>query len=88
MADVISDRYKASGTAKAKKVAGKRPRVKAAPVAMPEQKSDPKVAQLQQRLATARKKLEDTKAAGKPTRALEDRIYEIEDALRLAGQTA
>jgi hypothetical protein len=53
---------------------------------MPEQKSDPKVTRLQQRLATARKKLEDTKAAGKPTRAFEDRIYEIEDALRLAGQ--
>jgi hypothetical protein len=83
---VTAFRYKASGRAKAKK-AGKQTTVKAAgPREV--QKSDPKVARLQQRLATARKKLEDTKAASKPARALEDRIYEIEDALRLAGQTA
>jgi hypothetical protein len=85
---VTAFRYKAASRAKAKKAVGKRPRAKAAPVAMPEQKSDPRVARLQQRLSTARKKLEETKAAGKPTRALEDRVYEIEDALRLAGQTA
>jgi hypothetical protein len=34
----------------------------------------------------AKKKLDDAKAAGSPTRKLEDRIYEIEDELRLAGQ--
>jgi hypothetical protein len=39
-------------------------------------------------LATARKKLEDAKGAGTATRALEDRVYEIEDAMRLAGQSA
>jgi hypothetical protein len=41
---------------------------------------------LQKRLATAKKKLDEAKAAGKPTKAVEDRIYEIEDELRLAGQ--
>jgi hypothetical protein len=41
---------------------------------------------LQKRLATAKKKLDEAKASGKPTKAVEDRIYEIEDELRLAGQ--
>lgn len=48
-------------------------------------KVDPKVAALQKTLALAHKKLEVAKAAGKPTKNLDDRIYEIEDALRLAG---
>ena len=36
------------------------------------------------RLAAARKKLESAQAAGTPTRDIDDKIYEIEDALRLA----
>ena len=40
---------------------------------------------LQKRLATAKKKLDEAKASGKPTKAVEDRIYEIEDELRLAA---
>jgi len=65
-----------------------KPRLKkpAEPPKAPPPKPDPKTAGLQKRLATARKKLEDAKAAGGPTRPLEDRVYEIEDALRLAGQ--
>jgi hypothetical protein len=59
-----------------------------APVKPPEAKPDPKVAGLQKQLATAKKKLEDAKAANAPTRKIEDRIYEIEDELRLAGQSA
>ena len=47
---------------------------------------DPRVTRLQKRLIATRQKLEDTKAAGAPTRVLEDRIYEIEDEIRLAGQ--
>jgi len=43
-------------------------------------------ARLQKRLVVARKKLDDAKAAGAPTRTFEDRIYELEDELRLAGQ--
>src|SRR5690242_14631080 len=50
------------------------------------QKPDPKIAGLQKRLTTAKKKLDDARAAGAPTRVFEDRIYEIEDALRLATQ--
>jgi hypothetical protein len=85
---VTAFRYKPSGRAKAKK-AGKQAPVKATPPAEPNiQKSDPKIARLERKLANARQKLEDTKAAGKPTRPIEDRIYEIEDELRLAGRPA
>jgi hypothetical protein len=34
-------------------------------------------------LEKSRKKLAETQAAGKPTKAVEDRIYELEDELRL-----
>ena len=47
---------------------------------------NPKVVRLQRRLAIAKKKAEDAKVAGKPTKALEDRIYEIEDEIRLSTQ--
>ena len=46
-------------------------------------KVSPELASLQQQLQKARKKLADTQAAGKATKATEDRIYEIEDAIRL-----
>jgi hypothetical protein len=51
-----------------------------------ETKTNPKVDALQKTMSAALKKLEAAKAAGKPTRVLDDKIYEIEDALRLAGQ--
>jgi len=51
-----------------------------------ESKTNPKVDALQKTMSAALKKLEAAKAAGKPTRLLDDKIYEIEDALRLAGQ--
>lgn len=47
---------------------------------------NPEISVLEKRLAQARTKLEAAKAAGKPTRNHEDRIYEIEDELRLAKQ--
>jgi hypothetical protein len=84
---VTAFRYKAHGKAKPKKP-GKQQAVKNLEIARvepKEQKPDPKIAGLQKRLATARKKLEDAKAAGTPTRALEDRVYEIEDAMRWPG---
>lgn len=56
---------------------------KTAPAAGPAAVS-PQVASLQQQLQKARKKLSDTQGAGKPTKATEDRIYELEDAIRLA----
>lgn len=87
---VTAFRYKASGKPKAKKAA-KPSAAKAAEPARPEPKGsepDPKVVKLQKRLETARKKLAEAKIAGTPTRVLEDRIYEIEDALRLAQPSA
>ena len=88
VAPVTAFRYKAPGKSKARK-ASRQATVKAAEIPRAEpnaQKPNPKVARLQQRLATAKKKLEAAKTAGAPTRPLEDRIYEIEDALRLAAQ--
>jgi hypothetical protein len=46
--------------------------------------SSPAVAGLQKKLEGQHKKLAEAKAAGKPTKAIEDRIYEIEDDIRLA----
>jgi hypothetical protein len=88
--NVTAFRYKASGKPKSKKL-GKPPAK--APLAAPpeprvEKQPNPKIAALEKRLAAAVKKLGDAKAAGAPARALEDRIYELEDALRLARETA
>jgi hypothetical protein len=86
---VTAFRFKASAKPKAKKVAAKGGKPASAAAAKPEPpaaKPNPKVAGLQKKLATARKKLDDAKTAGTPTRALEDKIYEIEDELRLASQ--
>jgi len=86
--NITAFRYKPAGRPKAKK-APKPQAAKSPEPARPEakeQKPDPKIAGLQKRLATAKKKLDDAKAAGAPTRTFEDRIYEIEDALRLAVQ--
>lgn len=46
----------------------------------------PKMKSLQKQLDRLRQKAAETKSAGKPTKALEDRIYEIEDELRLLQQ--
>ena len=73
---VTAFRYK-TGASKGKK--------KPAPVAKAPS-ADPKIVALEKRLAQTRDKIETAKAAGKPTRNLEDRVYEIEDALRLAAQ--
>ena len=77
---MTSFRYKAAAHGKGKKAV--KPKAAPAPAPAPEAKPNPKVAGLQKRLATARKKLEDAKTAGTPTRVLEDRVYEIEDELK------
>jgi hypothetical protein len=82
---VTAFRFKAHAKAKAKKAAKPKAAGKAAPREEPKV-PNPKVKGLQKRLAAAKKKLEDAKAAGTPTRVLEDKVYEIEDELRLAGQ--
>ncbi|SPE43045.1 conserved hypothetical protein [Candidatus Sulfopaludibacter sp. SbA3] len=80
---VTSFRYKA-GAHKAKKAAKKVADAKVEPPPTP--KPNPKVAGLHKKLATAKKKLEEAKATGAVTRVLEDKVYEIEDDLRLASQ--
>lgn len=85
-APVTAFRYKASAKPKARS-AGKKPAPKPLEPPPPQQGTDkpnPKLAGLQKRLATAKTKLDAAKTAGKPTRAFEDKIYEIEDELRLA----
>jgi hypothetical protein len=73
-ATITAFRYKAAGQKAAKKVA------KAAP--------DPKITGLEKRRVLIQKKLDAAKLAGKPTKNLEDKLYEVEDELRLAGHTA
>lgn len=77
---VTSFRYKAGA---------KRPAVKAAkktapPATKPVAKPDPAIAALTKKLAGAKAKLEAAKVAGTPTKNLEDKVYELEDDLRLA----
>ena len=87
---ITAFRYKASGKAKARKP-GKAHAARSPEIARPRAepaKPDPKVAGLQKRLLAAKKKLEEARAAGASTRNFEDRVYEIEDALRLTGQQA
>ena len=83
---ITAFRYKTGARSKhtAKAATPKAPAPKTA-VSKP---TDPKLIALEKRLAQAQNKLEAAKAAGKPTKNLEDKIYEIEDELRLAGQTA
>ena len=88
---VTAFRYKASAKPKAKKPAGKAKPAAAAERATskpepPAAKLNSKVPGLQKRLATAKKKLEDAKAGGATARPYEDKVYEIEDELRLALQ--
>jgi hypothetical protein len=88
---VTAFRYKASARPKARKPAEKvKPAAAVKPAAPkpepPAAKPNPKVAALQKRLATAKKKLDDAKAGGATTRPYEDKVYEIEDELRLALQ--
>ncbi len=58
----------------------------AAPAAAPPAPPSPKVSALQKQLEKQKKKLADTQAAGKPTKTIEDRIYEIEDEIRLSAE--
>ena len=57
-------------------------KVQQAPAVPPSQK----VVGIQKRVEAQKKKLAEAQAAGKPTKAIEDRIYELEDELRLANE--
>jgi len=80
-AGVTQFEYKSTG-AKKPKSAAPAPPTASTPVSAPA--PDPKLGPLEKRLATAQKKLEAAKAAGAPTKNLEDKIYEIDDEIRLA----
>ena len=88
---ITAFRYKGSAKSKPKKAAVERSAAKnLREVPQPARsaaKPNAEIVGLQKRLATEKKKLDKAKASGKPTKAVEDRIYEIEDELRLAGQT-
>ncbi len=75
---VTAFRYKTNTKPKAKKTAN----TAESPAPKP---NGPKVAALQKSLTQAKNKLEAAKQAGKPTKNLEDKVYEIEDDLRLAA---
>jgi len=47
---------------------------------------NPKIAILEKRVAAEKLKLEKAVAAGKPEKAIQDRIYELEDELRLTKE--
>ena len=53
------------------------------PAAAPSPADTAKAASLARQLDKQKKKLEEFKAAGKPAKAVEDRIYELEDEIRL-----
>ncbi len=80
-ASITTFRYKTTAGHKAKKPGIKNVAAKTTAAKAP---SDPRIADLQKRKAQIQKKLEAAKTAGKPTRNLDDRLYEVEDELRLA----
>jgi hypothetical protein len=84
---VTAFRYKASTRVKPKKKPNAAAKGATPPPAVPA-KPNPKLAGLQKRLAAAQQKLEQAKASGAPAKNLEDRVYELEDAIRLSTQTA
>ncbi|MBI2687045.1 MAG: hypothetical protein HYX27_12080 [Acidobacteria bacterium] len=79
---VTSFKFKAGAKKAVKKAAV--PVKVAAPAPPAPAKADPKIAALQKQLAGAKKKLDTAKAKGASTKNLEDRVYELEDDLRLA----
>ncbi|MFN9299695.1 MAG: hypothetical protein ACK6DZ_18545 [Acidobacteriota bacterium] len=68
---------------KAKKGVAKKAAAAVAVVSAPVIKDSPEVAALKKKIEAQQKKLNEVRAAGKPTKAIEDRIYELEDDLRL-----
>ena len=83
-------RFKAGAKLKPTKVSKAKaaPPPAARPAAPVEARRDPKLAALEKKLALARRKLDAAKSAGSSTKNLEDKVYELEDDLRLATQGA
>ena len=78
---VIPTKPKKGAKPVAKKAAAEPPSAPPPP-AVPD---SPKVTGWRKQLETQKKKLADAQAAGKPTQSIEDRIYELEDSIRLAS---
>jgi hypothetical protein len=78
-------RFKAAAGRKGKKT-GKAKAPEAAPERLAAAPS-PKVTALYKQRAQIQKKIDVAKAAAKPTKNLDDRLYEVEDELRLAGES-
>lgn len=85
-AQITAFRYKNGAKPKKAGAKAKPSAAAAAPAPIPAAKPNPKIPALQKRIAAARKKLDDAKSAGAPTRPIEDKIYELEDDLRLLQQ--
>ena len=87
-ANITAFRFKAAAGKKGKKAAKPgSPKVVEALPEKPAAAPSPKVVALYKQRSQIQKKLEVAKAAAKPTKNLDDRLYEIEDELRLAGET-
>lgn len=71
-----------SKSSKGKPVKSAKPVVKTEAPPQPSVPS-PKIAALGKQIEKLKKKLAETQAAGKPVKVMEDRIYELEDDLRL-----
>ena len=76
----IPARSKKSRAGKPAKPANQQPKQPAAAAAVP---PPAKVLELQKQIERQKKKLADAQAGGKPVKTLEDRVYELEDELRL-----
>ncbi len=87
-AGVTSFRYKASPKLKPKKTNKPKAAAKVPSPPPPAEKTTPKIVGLRKRLSAAQEKLEKARTSGAPTKNLEDKIYEIEDALRLSTQAS
>jgi hypothetical protein len=68
---------------KAVKRAASKPEAKAEAAPPAPAAPSPQVTALEKQLDKHRKKLAEIRAAGKPTKVAEDRVYELEDELRL-----
>ena len=84
---VTAFRFKASGAGKKGAQPKKSRQAAAEPPARPAE-LDPRILSLRKQLAETKRKLNVAKTNGKPTKNFEDKVYEIEDALRLASQNA
>ena len=85
--NITAFRYKVAAGRKGKKAAKPAATAVEAPAEKPAASADPKLTALAKRRAQIQKKLEVAKAAGKPTKNLDDRLYEVEDEMRLAGES-